>query len=236
MAILALSAVLAGIAKTGLPGLGVMFVVLVPMVLPAKASTGFILPFLMLADVFAVLYWRNKAVWRLIVVMLPAMCVGIVCGFFLMDRIDDAVYGKALGCMVLLLLLADWLCRRFMIAIPINGRVPGYCMGFLAGVLTMLANASGAVMVLYLLAMRISKEEFVGTGAWLFLFINLFKVPFSAALGLITLESLKMNLLLSPCVLLGCFLGVAILRRLSGKTFELLMRTLALVGGVKLLF
>lgn len=234
--ILGLSAMIAGIAKTGVPGLGVVLAALVAMAMPAKESTGYILPFLIVGDFIAVFYWRSKALWPIIISVLPAMAVGIVAGYCIMGGIDDAVYGKALGGMVLFLAGLDWLCRYFKIPMPRNSRVFGYAAGLMAGVLTMLANAAGAVMVLYLLAMRISKEEFVGTGAWLFLFVNLFKVPFSVSLGLITLESLKMNLMLLPCMLLGCVLGVVVLRKLSGRAFEVLVRGLAVLGGLKLLF
>ena len=236
LGIMGLAAMIAGISKTGLPGLGVLLAALVPMVMPAKESTGYVLPFLIAGDFIAVFYWRNNAIWRIILAILPAMAVGIIAGYFAMNHIDDAVYGKALGGMVLFLSALDWLSRRFNIPMPQNSRLFGHMTGFLAGILTMLANAAGAVMVLYLLAMRISKEEFVGTSAWLFLFVNLFKVPFSMALGLITIESLKINLMLLPCMLIGCVLGVIMLRKLSGKGFEFLVRSLAVLGGVKLLF
>ena len=164
------------------------------------------------------------------------MFVGIVVGFFLMDRIDDSVYGKVLGCIILVLLATDAIFRRFHIQVPKNSRLFGWGMGFLAGVMTMLANAAGPVMMLYLLAMDVSKEEFVGTSAWIYLAINMFKVPFSVMLGLITFDSLTVNLALLPCIILGSFLGVWMLRRISGPFFEKLMRVMVLIGGIKLFF
>jgi len=67
-------------------------------------------------------------------------------------------------------------------------------IGMTAGVTTMLANAAGPVMTAYLLAMRLPKHEFIGTGAWYFLMINCLKVPFSMNLGFINPMSLKINL------------------------------------------
>ena len=236
LVILGFSAVLIGISKTGVPGLAILGVVLVPMVIPAKLSTGYILPFLIFSDFVAVAYWRKAAVWRHILAVLPAMFLGIVGGYLLMGRIDDAVYGKVLGAIVILILIMDWARRRFNLPIPVDSRAFAWTMGFLAGLLTMLANAAGPAMMIYLLAMNISKEAFVGTNAWLYFIVNLCKVPFSMHLGLISPDSLLVNAMLLPCVVAGCVLGIAVMRKIPGEAFNTLMRVMAFIGGVKLFF
>lgn len=236
LAVLGFSAVLIGISKTGVPGLAILGVVLVPMVIPAKLSTGYILPFLIFSDFVAVAYWRKAAVWRYILAVLPAMFLGIVAGYLLMGRIDDAVYGKVLGAIVILILIMDWARRRFNLPIPVDSRAFAWTMGFLAGLLTMLANAAGPAMMIYLLAMNISKEAFVGTNAWLYFIVNLCKVPFSMHLGLISPDSLLVNAMLLPCVIVGCVLGIAVMRKIPGEAFNTLMRVMAFIGGVKLFF
>ena len=234
--LLAITALFNGISKTGIPGLGIVFVVLVPLAIPAKVSTGYILPFLIFGDIMAVTYWRRSAVWRYILAVLPAMLVGIIIGYFIMDRISDVAYGRVLGGVVLFLILLDWARRYFGIPVPKDSRVLSYSIGLMAGILTMMANAAGPVVMLYLLAMNISKEEFVGTSAWIYFIINLFKVPFSMSLGLITFGSLQVNFMLLPFVIVGGILGVKVMRRLPLKTFENIMRVLAVLGGIKLLF
>ncbi len=235
-AVLAFSALMSGISKSGVPGMGMLGTVFVPLVMSAKVSTGYVLPFLLFADIIAVSYWRRAVIVRYIVALLPAMFTGIIVGFFLMDRIPDAVYGKVLGSIVILLLVLDAVCRRLKIRIPENSRLFAWGMGFLAGVMTMLANAAGPAMMLYLLAMNISKEQFVGTGAWIYLAINIFKVPFSVSLGLMTAASFSVNLMLLPCVILGSVLGVRLMRKISGPMFEKMMRVMVLAGGIKLFF
>ena len=234
--VLAFSALMSGIAKSGIPGLGMLGAVFVPLVMPAKLSTAYVLPFLLFADVIAITYWRNSAVMRYIIALLPAMFAGIIAGFLVMDRIPDAVYGKVLGSIVILLLSVDAVFRHLKIRIPEHSRVFAWGMGFLAGVMTMLANAAGPALMLYLLAMNISKEQFVGTSAWIYFAINVFKVPFSIALGLMTLDSLRVNFMLVPCVILGSILGVRLIRRISGPLFEKMMRVMVLIGGIKLFF
>jgi len=236
LALLALTAFFTGISKTGLPGLGIVFVVLVPMAMPAKISTGYILPFLLFGDIMALLVWRKEAAWSILRMLLPAMGIGVVAGYFIMDIVADAVYSKVLGGGVLFLVALEWVRKRFELPIPVGKPAIGYGVGFTGGVLTMLANAAGPVTLIYLLAMNISKEKFIGTRAWLYMIINSFKIPFSMSLGLITAESLKVNAMMFPFVLLGGLLGVYIVRRISGKVFETLVRIFAVLGGLKLFF
>ena len=234
--VLAFSALTSGIAKSGIPGMGLLGAVFVPMIMPAKLSTGYVLPFLLFADIIAITYWRRAVVLRYIAPLLPAMAAGIATGFLLMDRIPDAIYGKVLGSIVILLLILDAARRHRNLRIPENSRLFAWSMGFLAGIMTMLANAAGPVTMIYLLSMNISKEEFVGATAWIYFAVNIFKVPFSLTLGLMTPESLKINLMLLPCVILGSIAGVFLLRRISGPLFEKIMRGMALAGGINLFF
>jgi len=107
-------------------------------------------------------------------------------------------------------------------------------VGWIAGVTTMLANAAGAVMTIYLLACRLPKYEFVGTAAWFFFIVNVIKVPFSVSLGLINAHSLLLNLLLVPGIVAGVAAGRFFLGRINQQAFERLMIALSLADGLKL--
>ena len=236
LALLALTAFFTGVSKTGLPGVGIVFVVLVPMVMPAKISTGYILPFLLFGDIMALIAWRKEVVWSILVMLLPAMCIGVVAGYFIMDIVSNAEYGKVLGGVVLILVTLEWARKRFGLPIPVGKPAFGYGMGFIAGVLSMLANAAGTVTMIYYLAMNIPKEKFLGTRAWQTMIVNSFKIPFSMSLGLVTQDTLKVNLMMVPFVILGGLVGLYLVRRISGKVFDTLMRTFAFLGGLKLFF
>src|SRR5664280_2609293 len=69
----ALSAVMIGLSKTGLLGIGILAIPLMAWVLPARASTGVVLPMLIFADFFAVGYYRRFAVWSKLVRLLPCL-------------------------------------------------------------------------------------------------------------------------------------------------------------------
>ena len=110
-----------------------------------------------------------------------------------------------------------------------------FAYGLLAGFTTMVANAGGAVMSLYLLAAGYAMLTFLGTAAWFFLIVNVFKVPFSAGLGLITVDSLVLNAVLLPALFLGAFLGRAGVKRLDQAKFSRLVLVFTVVASVNLL-
>jgi len=109
-------------------------------------------------------------------------------------------------------------------------------MGSLAGFTTMVANAGGPVMVVYLLAVGLPKLAFIGTGAWFFMLVNAFKVPFSVKLGLITPESLVMDAILLLPMIPGALLGPRILNHINQRAFERMVLILTLAGVLRLLW
>jgi len=122
-----------------------------------------------------------------------------------------------------------------------NAQIPSYwwfaaVLGLFTGITSMMANCAGPIIIIYLLAMRLPKIEFIGTSAWYFLIINWIKVPFSVNLGLITAESLKFNLTLFPLIAIGALAGIMILKRIPQKTFRVIVQVLAAAASLHLLF
>jgi uncharacterized protein len=230
------AAFLTGFSKAGVPGIGILIPLLAAMAMPARVSTGFILPVLVEGDCVAVAYWRRKAAWGSLLRILPWTALGVVGGYFLMGALSDAVFKPLLGGMILAIVALDLARRALGIELRSDNRVLAAAIGVLAGVFTMLANAAGPVMTVYLLAMKLPKEDFVGTSAWFYFIVNLFKLPFSLALGLVTLSTLKIDLMLLPIVIAGSFVGVLVMKRLPQKAFNIIAQALAIVGGLKLFF
>jgi len=235
--VVALSAVMIGLSKTGLPGIGILAIPLMAWVLPARASTGVVLPMLIFADFFAVGYYRRFAVWSKLVRLLPWAAVGVFLGYLALGRVNDQQLKPIIGGIVLVMLALNFRSNYGKEDRP----VPDWwwfaaLFGLLAGVTTMMANAAGPVMAIYLLAMRLPKNEFIGTGAWYFLLVNCFKVPFSAHLGLINSQSFHFNLVLFPLVALGALGGIKLLKRIPEKTFNYAVQGLAALAAVGLLF
>ncbi len=230
-------ALMIGFAKTGIPGSGVLVPLLAASIIPAKISTGFVLPMLVIADIMAIIYWRRHVEWRQLLKLLPWALLGIFSGFLGMRHISNEHLRIFIGVLVLVLIVVSLLREKLFPgdSIPYHWGFAAV-MGTLAGSTSMMANAAGPVMVIYLMAMRLPKESFIGTSAWFFWIINLSKLPFSSRLDLISIHSLQTNLALLPCIIIGGIVGILLVHRTSQKIFNVVVRVLAFGAALFLIF
>ena len=234
---------LVGISKTGIAGVGVLTVAMFATVFPPLLSTGVLLPLLICADVVAVIAYQRHAVWKHLWQLFPWVVAGIVAGFFLMGHINDAQMRRWIGG-ILVAMVAVHFWRQQKLARDANRMAEAIphawwfiaVTGFLSGLATMIANAAGPLMILYMLALGLPKMEFLGTGAWYFLILNVFKVPFSMQLGLVNGPSLKFDLLMAPVAIAGALFGRAIAPHINQKLFETLALGFTLIAALRLLF
>ena len=226
-----------GLSKAGLPGVGLFHVVVFALLFGARDSTGVVLPLLLVGDVLAVGAVHEHARWDYVRRMLLPACVGVVIAAVFMRRISDTSFKPLIG-WIILSLAALQLLR--MVRPESLGNVPHskaavWTIGLFAGATTMLANAAGPIIAIYCVAIGLPKFEFVGTMAWFFFIVNAFKVPFSAALGLIRFDTLLLNALLAPAVLIGVLGGRWVVQRLPQTVFDRLMLAFAVIAAVRLI-
>src|SRR6478609_3650480 len=235
--LLYVAATISGFSKTGIPGISILSVSIFAVVLPAKAATGVVLPMLIFADVFAYFVYRKELEWRRVGRLLPWAGAGLVIGWVVLGFVNNQQATRLIGAIIALMLAVHaW--RRTRPAAEATAAPPvwfGPFIGVFAGISTMVANAAGPVMTLYLLAMRLPKLEFLGTSAAFFLLINWIKVPFIAQLGLINASSLTLNLYLLPAVAVGALLGRPLVQRVNQNVFENAALLLAAAAAVRLL-
>jgi uncharacterized membrane protein YfcA len=244
-AVLAGAVVAIGFAKTAVSGTGSLAVAGFALVLPARESTGTILPLLILGDLFAIGFYRRHTDWGLIRRLLPWVGIGIVGGAAFVAAVDDAVMRRTIGLVLLVLTVGQLVPRggrltRWLGPPRGGGPSTGHrwaaaVAGVAAGFVTMVANAAGAVMTVYLLLSGLAMLEFLGTAAWFFFLVNLAKLPFSIGLGLVVPGSLLLDLVLAPLVAVGAFGGLWLVRRLDEDQFEKAVLTLAALSAVPLL-
>lgn len=231
-----LAALLVGVAKAGIGGLGMLAVVLFAQIMPAKQATGIVLPLLCIGDIVAVAIYRQHAKWTHLWRLFPWTAAGVVAGYFALDRISERQARMLIGGIVLALVAMHLVRRRLTGHAADHGTWFAPTIGVLAGFTTLVANAAGPLMAVYLLAMRLPKMDYVGTGAVFFLLLNFFKVPFMMHLGLVNLPSFSLNLMLLPVVLAGTWLGWRILARLNQSWFEHLALGLSALAALELMF
>jgi uncharacterized membrane protein YfcA len=247
-ALAAAGAFIIGLSKTGIAGLGILFVTIFANIMPPKVATGFVLPLLICGDLVSLALYRRHAEWRYLWRLFPWTAAGVVLGYCALGHLDDTQARVLIGGIVLALLAFHlWWQRRAARAttlavaagqepLPIRpGGSLAAAAGVIAGFTTLVANAAGPVMIVYLLAMRLPKLAFLGTSAWFFLLLNSFKVPFMGDLGLVNRESLTFNLALAPAVIAGGLAGRWIVGRINQQWFERIALGLTFAAGVKLL-
>jgi uncharacterized membrane protein YfcA len=244
-AALAFAALLVGFSKTAVSGANTVSLAVFAAVLPARASTGVLLPVLIAGDVLAVLTYRRHAHWPTLWRLFPAVAAGVVLGTLFLVWADDGVVRTSIGAILLLMAgVTLWRRRRAGRAGEADepdavtgraGRTKARSYGVLGGFTTMVANAGGPVMSMYLLSAGFRKLGFLGTSAFFFLIVNLSKVPFSAGLGLIDGRSLLLDAALVVFVVPGALIGKWAVTRINQRLFEQLVIAATIVGGVQLL-
>lgn len=226
-----------GLAKGGIAAVSLVPVAIFALLFGARDSTGVLLPLLVVGDASAVVAFRQHARWHDIRRMLPPTIVGILIGVLVMARLDNPAFRPVIG----------WIILGLVVLYAIRARWPDtfqhvphsrgfvWSAGLLAGITTMLANAAGPVFTLYALAVGLPKFAFVGTAAWFFLIINVFKVPFSTGLGLVHQDTLLLDLALAPCAVLGVAAGRWLTPRIPQRLFDVLLLAFAGIAALRLI-
>ena len=232
-----LAAFFIGLSKAGLKGIDMMNVTIMAIVFGSKASTGIVLPLLCIADIIAVSYYHRHVQWNHFWKLIPWMAIGILVGVYVGKDMNEAVFRKIMAVIIIVTVaIMIALEMRKNPLIPTNKLFVAN-MGLAAGFTTMLGNLAGAFSNIYFLAMRMSKNDFIGTAAWIFLVINLFKLPFQVFLWKnITLESLYTDLLLLPAMLIGFWVGLRIVSKIKDDNYRKVVIVLTFLGAIVLLF
>jgi len=232
-----LASFIIGLGKAGLKGVDMLSVTLMAFIFGSKSSTGIVLPLLCIADIAAVSYYNRHAQWKHFWKLTPWMVIGILMGVYLGKDMNEAVFRKIMAIIILvtifIVVLMEFRKSKQVPQHPLFAITTGLAAGFT----TMLGNLAGAFSNLYFLAMRMQKNDFIGTAAWIFLFMNLFKLPFQIFYwGNINMQSLKVDAVLLPLMALGFWTGIGIVGRINDEQFRKLVMLLTLIGSMLMLF
>jgi uncharacterized membrane protein YfcA len=234
-----LCAFMIGMAKTGVNALGTLVVPLMAFIFGGLPSSGLVLPMLIMADIFGVAYYHRSANWKTILRVLPWAMVGIVAGMAVGKHISASQFKHLIGILVILSLgVMVWqeihlagheeaVPHKKWFAVP---------FGITGGFSTMIGNAAGPIMGVYLLSMNLLKREFIGTTAWFFFIVNILKLPLQIwGWHNITSHTLLFNLMLFPAIAAGAFTGIWFVNKVHEKTYRWLIVAATFVSSVALL-
>ena len=232
-----IAAFILGVSKAGLKGVAIVIMTIMALVFGSKASTGIVMPLLMVGDLFAIIYYRKHVQKKYLFKLMPWMLLGVLIGVFVGKDIPEDIFKKGMaGIIFISVIIMFWWDYRKSTAVPTHFSF-GISMGLSAGFATMIGNLAGAFTNLYFLAMRLPKNSFIGTAAWLYFFVNWFKVPFHVfSWETINLESLKVSLFLIPAEILGLIVGVRIVKLIKDQHYRIFILALTAIGAVFLFF
>lgn len=224
-----------GMAKTGVHGAGMAAVPLLASVFGGRLSSGVLLPMLVFADVMGVRYYHAHASWKHLKVLFPWAAVGVVAGVITGTYIDDDVFKLIMAIIIVIsVVIMIWL-QRGGDDIP-HSTAFASATGIAGGFTSMVGNLAGSVMAIYLLAMRLPKNAYIGTTAWFFMVTNWFKVPFHVFVWkTISWETFVMDLTAIPAIALGAWLGIVIVRQIPEKAYRWFIILTTLVAAVLML-
>ena len=257
--LLLVGALLVGLSKTALPGVTTIAVAMFAQVLPAKESTGVMLLLLLTGDLPAIWTYRRDADAAMLRRLVPAVVVGVLLGALFLRMASDDLMRRVIGWLLIILIVVTLAQRgsgrrrgrgpenraTSAGASPADGTgsasragsspIARMVYGALAGFSTMVANAGGPVTSLYFLACRYPVKAFLGTTAWFFFLVNLTKLPFSIALGIIHPSAVALVAALIPAVLVGALAGRLLADRMPQRVFDPIVMILTIVAALPLI-
>ncbi|MFM7193267.1 MAG: sulfite exporter TauE/SafE family protein [Bacteroidota bacterium] len=233
--VIGLVAFLVGMAKTGVHGAGMMSVPLLAVVFGGQASSGMMLPVLVLADIMGVWYYHRHASWPHLRGLFPWAAAGVVFGTVAGLYMDERMFRSVMAVIILISVGIMIFLERKPESVPSGGWFAG-ATGIAGGFTSMVGNLANAVMAVYFLSVRLPKNIFIGTTAWFFLVVNLFKMPFHLFFWkTIHADTFFTAATMLPLIGLGACCGVLIVRRFSERGYRWFIMAMTVISAVGML-
>jgi len=235
--IILICGMLIGMSKVGIPGVSMIVVPALAFIFGAKPSTGVLLPILMMADIFGVAYYRRHADWAKVLKVLPWAVVGVLIALWVGEIVNNEQFKNLIAILVFISIgLMLWKDHRKDAQFFPDKWWFAASMGILGGFATMIGNVAGPVFAIYLLAMHLPKNNFIGTGAWFFLIINISKFPLQMFVWHnISLQSLAIDLITLPAIAVGAILGFKLVKIIPEHTYRGFVIVITVISAFMLL-
>lgn len=230
-----LSAMIIGFSKAGLKGIELLNVTIMAFVFGSKASTGIVLPLLCFADILATIYYKRNVSWPLFWQLIIWMAIGIIIGVFVGNNLSDAIFKKMFAFIIFIIVSCMIYLETRKADFRPKSKLFAPVIGLVAGITTMIGNLAGPFSNIFFMAKKVSKDVFIGTAAVVFLTINFFKLPFQIIYwNNITINTLMLNLLLVPSILVGFFVGIKIVKKIKDDNYRKVIIAITIIGAITL--
>jgi uncharacterized membrane protein YfcA len=226
-----------GMSKVGIPGVSLIVVPAMAFIFGGKPSTGVLLPMLMMADIFGVAYYRRHADWSKVLKVLPWAILGLLLGLWVGEIVSNEQFKNLIAILVFISIgLMLWKDKQKDAQFFPDKWWFAASMGILGGFATMIGNVAGPVFAIYLLAMHLPKNNYIGTGAWFFLIINISKFPLQLFVWEnISLQTLTIDLIALPSIAIGAVLGFRLVKIIPEHTYRGFVIVITVISAFLLL-
>ncbi len=233
-----LCAMFIGMSKTGILNIGTLTIPFFALLFGARYSTGIVLILLCFADLVAVIYYRKAFLWSEVKKLLPMALTGLLVGLLLGQYINDRTFKVLISvCILLGMAIMLWTQNSPKAAKLVNNRWYSPVFGFIMGFSTMIGNAAGPALSVYMLSKKLDKITFTATAAWFIMILNFTKIPLQLFVWHnLTWQGLILNILALPFILLGGFLGIKILKIMPEARFRQVITVMVVISALFLIF
>lgn len=233
-----LCAMFIGMSKTGILNIGTLAIPFFALLFGARYSTGIVLILLCFADVVAVVYYRKAFLWNEVKKLLPMALTGLVAGLVLGQYMDDRTFKVLISvCILLGMGIMIWTQSSTKFDRLVNHRWYAPVFGFIMGFSTMIGNAAGPALSVYMLSKKLDKITFTATAAWFIMILNFTKIPLQLFVWHnLSWQGLILNVMALPFILLGGFLGIRILKVIPETRFRQVIMVMVVISALFLIF
>ena len=213
-----LAALLVGLAKGGLPTIGMVAVPVLSLVMSPVKAAVMLLPIYVISDMVSVWLYRKHFSMPNLKILVPASILGVFIGWLTASMTSDTAVKLLIGVIGIAFCLNIWL-RRTPQAIQGVDLKKGVFWGVITGFTSFICHAGAPPFQMYVLPQRLPKVEFAGTATMLFTIVNLAKVLPYQQLNPYTSADLIQAMWLIPSALIGTFAGAYLTRRIADIWF-----------------
>lgn len=235
--IVILATLLIGLSKGGLGG-PIPPMITTPLLsqfMPVSNAVSLALPLLMIGDIFALWFYWKKWDLRYFKLTLPSAALGILLGMVLLTTLPNNLMRPVLGILTLIVIAYKLLSDRLKSVEYQPQKWHAYLAGGGSGLMSALANAGAPPWTAYMLLQKVSPQVFVATTTLFFASVNLIKLPFTIATGLLKFDVLLSILWVVPLIPLGVWLGRRFVYRVNQVLFERIMIVLLIAVSLYLI-
>lgn len=229
-----IAAFLVGASKGGLPMVGALGVPLLALVMPAVAAAALLLPVYIVSDVVGLWAYRKQYSARNLLILLPAMVLGVGLGWATAKITPEWMVTLLVGVVGVYYCVTVVLRRS---SPPKPADVPrGLFWGTITGFTSFVSHTGGPPFQAYVLPQKLPKMMFAGTSTIAFAVINLVKLVPYWALGQFNPGNLQVAAILSPVAVAGALIGYKATAHIPEKLFYRLVEAALFIISLKLIY